>query len=166
MGKVASLVLILLAMLPIVAYATNISSSQCENATVSTNYVYTMAEGVEYNDTVQDLCSFGCNANTGLCNPDPFSSDSTAIFYFLFPITSFVILYYANMLKEEDWPIHLYLTAVAFLLIVIPFGLLSTALPDPVANLYQLTLVTFFILMAYYLLRVFVFSYKQAGGKT
>lgn len=170
MGRfLTSIILLSLFILPALSHPVlaTISHATCSNTTLSTNYVYVVNDtGSEINKTSQTLCQFGCNANSGLCNPDPFSSDATSIFYFLFPIISFVLLYYANMLKSEDWPIHIYLTAVAFLFLVLPLGILSSALPDPVANLYQLMLVSFFIVMVYYLLRVFVFSYKQAGGKT
>lgn len=60
---------------------------------------------------------------------------------------------------------HMYLMAISFMFIILPLGLMSEALPDPVANLYYLMIITFFICMVYYILRVFVISYKQAGGQ-
>ena len=142
-----------------------ISHAACTNTTLSTEFNYVWVNDTEANQTTQTICPFECNDNSGLCNPAPFSSDATAMFYFLFPIISFILLYYANMLKKEDYPIHMFLMAVAMLFLILPLGVLAGVLPDPVANLYYLMIITFFILMFYYIMRVFIGSYSLMGGK-
>lgn len=109
-------------------------------------------------------CPFDCLNLTGACNPDPFDLSETGTLYFLFPFISFVLLYFANMLKKEDWPLHMYLMVVAIVFILLPLGLLANPL-TPIAPLYQLMIATLIILVTYYLLRVFVISYKQMGGQ-
>lgn len=142
-----------------------ISHATCTNTTLSTSYLYVVNDtGSEVNKTTQTMCPFGCNAASGLCNPDPYSSDSTSMFYFMFPFISFILLYFSGMLKEEDWPIHLLLTASALLFILLPVGIISSALPTAISWLYWLIVSVFFIVMAYYVLKLFARSAQVLGA--
>lgn len=142
-----------------------ISYSTCTNATLSTDYNYVWVNVTEANQTTQTMCPFGCNAESGLCNPDPYSSDSTSMFYFLFPLVAFVLLYYAANTKQDDWPIHLLLVGVALILMVIPFGILADAITSAFLYPYVLMWTVFFIIVFYNILKILIRSEKQMRGK-
>ena len=137
------------------------STNYCLDANVSQHITV-----INSNTTTENVtCPFGCNSLTGDCNTNPYNDSSTTQFYFLFPIISFVFLYFALNLKKEDWPIHMLLVATALLFILFPLGILSNVLPSPVAWLYYLSVIVFFIVMFYYILKIITRSVQQMGAK-
>lgn len=167
--RVGSLVLIamLISLFTLTPSIATISYTTCENTTMSTHFSYIVNDtGNEVNKTSQTLCPFGCNANSGLCNPDPYSSDATASFYFIFPLVAFVLIYFASTLDKADWMIHILLIASSILLLVVPFGILSDAINASFGYPYVLMWFVFFIVLFYYIIKVIITAFKASGVKT
>ena len=137
-----------------------VSHTACTNTTLSTHYNYVYTNDTEVNQTTQTLCAFGCNPNSGMCNPDPYSSESVSLFYFLFPLASLILVYFSSSIKKEDWPMSILLGASALILLIVPFGYLSDVLLAFSIPYYLLWLV-FFVFIFYYMINLFVRSYKE-----
>jgi hypothetical protein len=114
---------------------------------------------ITYNET----CKFGCQAETGRCNPSPYDSSNFIIYLFL-PIISFILLYLSTILKEEDWAMHLLLLIGALLFLIVPVGLLSNILPSPFSGLYLLLTVIVTIVIFYYILKIIVKAVNALRG--
>jgi hypothetical protein len=114
---------------------------------------------ITYNET----CKFGCQNETGRCNPSPYDSSNFIIYLFL-PIISFILLYLSTILKEEDWAMHLLLLIGALLFLIVPVGLLSNILPSPFSGLYLLLTVIVTIVIFYYILKIIVKAVNAMRG--
>jgi hypothetical protein len=123
----------------------------CLNANLSATLTSVYANTTWYNSTAYEECPFGCNALSGACNSSPFSPDMS-VFYLLFPLISFILLYFTSLLKEEDWFMHIILIAAAMFFIVVPMGLLAESLP--ISGLYWLSLVIAIFVVFYYVIKI------------
>lgn len=146
--------------LPILAHPvlSEISYSECTNTTLSTHFNYVWVNDTEANQTTQAICAFGCNANSGLCNMNPFEN---SFLPFLFPVVSMILLFFASQTKQDDWPIHLLLVSSALLLLIVPFGMFSDSIPAFFAYPYYLLWIVFFVVMFYSILNLIIRSYKE-----
>lgn len=111
--------------------------------------------------SANNTCNWKCNSFSGECNPTPYD---LGILWLFFPMVSAVMLYFASLLKEEDWHIHIFLIGVAMFTLIMPLGFMSEAYP--VGGLYQLFTVLGFIVVFYYILKVIIRSTQLMGGKT
>jgi len=161
------LILVMLLLLSTIGFADN-TVFTCLDETVSQANVtiYNATSGtilIALSENVS--CPFNCTNLTGDCIVNPYTSSSLSQFYFIFPIISFILLYFAFNLKKEDWPIHMFLIAAALLFILFPLGNLANVLPSSVSWLYYLSIIIFFIVMFYYIMKIITRSAEKLGAK-
>jgi len=122
--------------------------------------------------TEYQTCNNGCNNLTGECNISSFDT-SYLIIFLMFPIISFVLLYFVSILKSEDWAIHMLLVIAAIMFLVAPLGILqgmqerasNMFLGVPLSGLYQLLLVIMIIVIFYYLLKIIINAVRLMQAK-
>lgn len=161
MKKKSLIIFFILLFIPSLVLAYTNSTNWCIDANVSQHISV-----INANTTIENVtCPFGCNSFSGECNPNPYDVSTVSILYFMFPVISFVMLYFSSLLKKEDWPIHMLLVGTALLFITFPLGTLSESLPTSISWLYYLSIIIFFIIMFYYILKIITRSAQQLGAK-
>lgn len=170
MKKMIGLVGLFFLLLAINGYAPN-TTFTCLDGNISRESVFLLIDvgGNSTNITLTEdqNCNNGCNNLTGECNISSFDT-SYLIIFLMFPIISFVLLYFVSILKSEDWAIHLLLIIAAIMFLVAPLGILqgmqeqasNIFLGMPIGGLYQLLLVIMIFVIFYYLLKLIVNAVK------
>ncbi len=120
-------------------------------------------------------CTYGCEANTGVCYKDPneISVGNLGIILVL-PIIAFIFMYYATKLDEKTWFITMLLLGMAFWLLISDAALLiemaeSLNQSDAVTVLtrvYGVVMWTSIVIIFYFLIGLLIktISILQGGG--
>ena len=149
------------------AFAVDNSTTYCHDS--STSYINTTIYNATDNSVIfssyqPTTCPFGCNPASGSCNPSPYDS-SVSLIFLLFPLTSFIFIYFMSKLKEEDWAIHILLIGGALAMLIIPFGTFASAMSSQFYGAYMFILAIGIIVLLYYILKVIVRAFNVMGGQ-
>ena len=117
-----------------------------------------------YSISKSNTCRLGCLNITGNCKADPYDLTNMTVFLMM-PIIAFILFYFASLLKEEDWPIHILLLLSGLFFLIIPLGLISEALIGPYNGAYLLMVIIMTVVAFYYILKIIIRAFGMMTKK-